>query len=112
MKNILILVMPFLFCPSATAAEVVFKTVKGTFVLNIDEEKAPVTAQNFIQYVQDGFFDGLIFSPRHSRFRHSGRRFYIRHAAAPNAPADSQRSGGQRFEKHQIQYFHGAHQRP
>ena len=61
MKNILILVMPFLFCPSATAAEVVFKTVKGTFVLNIDEEKAPVTAQNFIQYVQDGFFDGLIF---------------------------------------------------
>ena len=41
MKNILILVMPFLFCPSATAAEVVFKTVKGTFVLNIDEEKAP-----------------------------------------------------------------------
>ena len=67
--------MPFLFCPSATAAEVVFKTVKGTFVLNIDEEKAPVTAQNFIQYVQDGFFDGLDFSPRHSRFRHSGRRF-------------------------------------
>ena len=41
MKNILILVMPFLFCPSATAAEVVFKTVKGTFVLNIDEEKSP-----------------------------------------------------------------------
>ena len=40
----------------------VFKTVKGTFVLNIDEEKAPVTAQNFIQYVQDGFFDGLNFS--------------------------------------------------
>lgn len=60
MKNILILIV-FLFSPSATAAEAVFETVKGTFVLNIDEEKAPVTAQNFIQYVQDGFFDDLIF---------------------------------------------------
>ena len=112
MKNILILVMPFLFCPSATAAEVVFKTVKGTFVLNIDEEKAPVTAQNFIQYVQDGFFDGLIFHRVIPGFVIQGGGFTSDMQPRTNAPADSQRSGGQRFEKHQIQYFHGAHQRP
>ena len=33
----------------------------GTIVIELDEENAPKTCENFIQYVKDGFFDGTIF---------------------------------------------------
>ena len=29
--------------------------------IDIDEQNAPVSAQNFLKYVDEGFFDGLIF---------------------------------------------------
>ncbi len=38
-----------------------FQTNKGDIVLELDEANAPVTTENFIKYVQDGFFDGTIF---------------------------------------------------
>lgn len=36
-------------------------TNKGTIVLELNAEKAPVTVDNFIQYAKDGFYDGTIF---------------------------------------------------
>ncbi|OSI11597.1 peptidylprolyl isomerase [Neisseria zoodegmatis] len=33
----------------------------GVIGIELDYEKAPVTAANFEQYVKDGFYDGLIF---------------------------------------------------
>ena len=42
-------------------AMVRFETTLGGFTLALDEEKAPESAANFLQYVDDGFFDGLIF---------------------------------------------------
>lgn len=48
-------------CSPAMAAEVEMKTNLGTMRILVDEEKAPVSAQNFLQYVKDGFYDGLIF---------------------------------------------------
>ena len=45
----------------ARAAEVEFHTSKGLMVFDIDEERAPLTAENFLTYVRDGFYDGLIF---------------------------------------------------
>ncbi|MGC4028627.1 MAG: peptidylprolyl isomerase [Steroidobacteraceae bacterium] len=38
-----------------------FETSLGGFTLELDADKAPVTVENFLQYVDDGFFDGLIF---------------------------------------------------
>jgi cyclophilin family peptidyl-prolyl cis-trans isomerase len=38
-----------------------FETSLGAFTLELDAEKAPVTVENFLSYVDDGFFDGLIF---------------------------------------------------
>ncbi|MBK6673858.1 MAG: peptidylprolyl isomerase [Proteobacteria bacterium] len=38
-----------------------FETSLGSFTIELDAAKAPVTAQNFLAYVDDGFFDGLIF---------------------------------------------------
>ncbi len=37
------------------------ETTKGDIVIEINEKAAPVTAANFLQYVQDGFYDGTIF---------------------------------------------------
>ena len=36
-------------------------TSKGVITLELNAEKAPVTVENFLQYVRDGFYDGTIF---------------------------------------------------
>lgn len=36
-------------------------TNMGDIVIELDEEKAPISSANFKQYVEDGFFDGTIF---------------------------------------------------
>ena len=33
----------------------------GTITMALDHDKAPVSAENFEQYVKDGFYDGTIF---------------------------------------------------
>ncbi|HIP52810.1 MAG TPA: peptidyl-prolyl cis-trans isomerase [Chromatiales bacterium] len=40
---------------------ITLKTTFGDIVIELDQEKAPKTCENFIQYVQDGFYDGTIF---------------------------------------------------
>ena len=42
-------------------SRVEFKTSMGTFVMEVYEDKAPVTAANFLEYVKSGFYDGTIF---------------------------------------------------
>ena len=39
----------------------VFETSKGNFEIELFADKAPKTAQNFINLVKKGFYDGLIF---------------------------------------------------
>jgi len=38
-----------------------FKTNLGSFKIALDEESAPITAKNFLDYVNSGFFNGTIF---------------------------------------------------
>jgi peptidyl-prolyl cis-trans isomerase A (cyclophilin A) len=49
----------------ALAAEgdpvVVLDTTLGPITIELDKTKAPVTVENFLKYVDSGFFDGLIF---------------------------------------------------
>ncbi len=52
-----------------------FTTSLGPFVVELDEEKAPVTCDNFLQYVDDGFYDGLIFHRVISGFMVQGGGF-------------------------------------
>ncbi len=33
----------------------------GEITLELDADKAPITVANFLKYVEDGFYDGLIF---------------------------------------------------
>lgn len=37
------------------------KTSLGTIVIELYEDKAPKTVENFVQYVQEGFFNGTVF---------------------------------------------------
>ncbi len=37
------------------------QTSQGTIVLELDTAKAPVTVENFLTYVREGFYDGTIF---------------------------------------------------
>jgi peptidyl-prolyl cis-trans isomerase A (cyclophilin A) len=43
------------------AAKVRISTSKGDIVVELNVEKAPITCKNFLQYVQDKFYDGTIF---------------------------------------------------
>lgn len=43
------------------SVKVKLATTMGDIVLELDPEKAPVSVANFVQYINDGFFDGLIF---------------------------------------------------
>lgn len=38
-----------------------FTTNKGVFVAEMFEDKAPLTTKNFIELVEKGFYDGIIF---------------------------------------------------
>jgi cyclophilin family peptidyl-prolyl cis-trans isomerase len=40
---------------------IVISTSKGNIRIQLDPENAPITTQNFIDYVNDGHYDGLIF---------------------------------------------------
>lgn len=41
--------------------QVAFETSMGRIVIELNADKAPATVENFIQYVQSGHYDGLIF---------------------------------------------------
>jgi len=60
-----ICLLPFVSAGPAQAEEgmiyVKMTTSKGDIVLELDRAKAPATVDNFVQYVKDGFYDGLIF---------------------------------------------------
>jgi cyclophilin family peptidyl-prolyl cis-trans isomerase len=38
-----------------------FETSHGDFTIELDEESAPISARNFLRYVDEGFYDGTIF---------------------------------------------------
>jgi peptidyl-prolyl cis-trans isomerase A (cyclophilin A) len=47
--------------PAPKTVEVVLQTSMGDIVLAIETERAPVTAANFLRYVDQGRFDGIAF---------------------------------------------------
>ena len=52
------------FATSALAQDnpvVVMETNKGTIKIELWADKAPITVENFLRYVEGGYYDGLIF---------------------------------------------------
>lgn len=44
------------------SSTVTLETSKGSITLELDADKAPVTVENFLKYVNDEFYDGTIFT--------------------------------------------------
>lgn len=80
-RRICLLVLILLFVSSAGAAKekkmVRLETNIGEIVIELDEEKAPVTVENFLGYVNDDFYDGLIFHRVISNFMIQGGGFDV-----------------------------------
>ncbi len=50
-------------------------TTLGDFTIELFDDDAPITVENFLTYVDDGFFDGTIFHRVISRFMVQGGGF-------------------------------------
>lgn len=46
--------------PDPLAPRVRMETTAGSFVIELDVVRAPLTAQNFLAYVREGFYDGTV----------------------------------------------------
>ena len=58
------LLSTLLFClalPVSAATQVSVTTNLGEFVIELEQEKAPVSSENFLRYVEDGSYEGTIF---------------------------------------------------
>lgn len=51
------------------------ETTMGDIVIELNEEAAPVTVENFLQYAEQGFYDGTIFHRVMPRFMIQGGGF-------------------------------------
>jgi len=54
---------------------ILMKTNHGDIKIQLDHEKAPITAKNFEDYVREGFYNGLIFHRVISNFMIQGGGF-------------------------------------
>ncbi|KDM92973.1 peptidylprolyl isomerase [Photobacterium galatheae] len=61
MRRILTAALLTLSFSAAAATQVAVETSLGEFVVELNEEKAPVTTKNFLRYVEDGSYVGTIF---------------------------------------------------
>ncbi|MCF8149789.1 MAG: peptidyl-prolyl cis-trans isomerase [Burkholderiaceae bacterium] len=63
MFRLFLLAIAFLFSTVVHAAnpQVEMKTSQGTLIIELYQDKAPKTVENFLQYTKDGFFNGTIF---------------------------------------------------
>lgn len=55
--------------------QVVLDTSMGTITLELDREKAPITVDNFLKYVDSGYYNGMLFHRVIDRFMIQGGGF-------------------------------------
>jgi peptidyl-prolyl cis-trans isomerase A (cyclophilin A) len=63
MRKLLALLSTLCLSLPALAAnpQVEMKTSQGSIVIELDAEKAPKSVENFLKYVNDGFYNGTVF---------------------------------------------------
>lgn len=75
--------------------KVEFKTTLGSFVVELDDVKAPKTTANFLNYVKSGFYNGTIFHRVIDGFMIQGGGFTPDLNQKPtNAPVQSEAQNG------------------
>jgi cyclophilin family peptidyl-prolyl cis-trans isomerase len=75
------------------ATQVVMETSQGTIKIELDGDKAPVTAANFLAYVDDEFYDGTLFHRVISTFMIQGGGFAPGMTHKETKPAIKNESG-------------------
>ena len=58
--------------------KVVFETTLGAFTVELNEERAPKTVENFLAYVDSGFYDGVVFHRVKKDFMAQGGGFELK----------------------------------
>jgi peptidyl-prolyl cis-trans isomerase B (cyclophilin B) len=82
---------------------VVFETSAGDFEVELYADKAPITVENFLSYVKDAFFDGLIFHRVIDGFMIQGGGFDENMNQKPTkAPITNEAGNGLKNEKYTI----------
>ena len=71
---------------AAEKPKVYFKTNIGDFTIELEPELAPKTVTNFIQYVEEGHYDGLIFHRVIKAFMIQGGGFDASYSKKPTRP--------------------------
>ena len=104
MRKILPLIILFLFTTlsfatekhmSNTHSKVKLTTSLGAIVIQLEDEKAPVSSANFIEYVKQGFYNGTIFHRVIPGFMAQGGGFDTSFSQKPtNAPIKNEADNG------------------
>jgi peptidyl-prolyl cis-trans isomerase B (cyclophilin B) len=82
---------------------VVFETSAGSFEVELYPDKAPITVENFLSYVKEAFFDGLIFHRVIDGFMIQGGGFDENMNQKPTkAPIKNEAGNGVKNEKYTI----------
>ncbi len=82
---------------------VVFDTTCGSFEVEIYPDKAPITVENFLGYVNDGFYDGTIFHRVMDGFMIQGGGFNADgRRKPPKAPIKNESGNGARNVNYSI----------
>lgn len=69
------------------APQVKFTTSVGEFVIELYPDKAPNTVENFLTYVRDGHYNGLIFHRVINNFMVQGGGYDARYMEKPTRPS-------------------------
>lgn len=88
---------------AAGAPQVLLKTNMGDIVLELNQEKAPVSTENFLQYVKSGQYNGTIFHRVISSFMIQGGGFTPNMQEKPTrAPIKNEAKNGLRNDAYTI----------
>lgn len=99
-KSLILTVVLSLGVFSSSFAEDLFprvkiQTNKGDIILELNAQKAPKTVDNFVNYVKNSFYDGLIFHRVISNFMIQGGGFDAQFRRRPtNAPIQNEANNG------------------
>lgn len=88
---------------AADAPQVLLKTSMGDITLELNQEKAPKSVSNFLQYVKNGHYNGTIFHRVISNFMIQGGGFDTgMKQKATNAPIENEAANGLKNEPYTV----------
>ncbi len=89
--------------PGAACSQVKLSTTMGPITLQLDREKAPLSAENFARYVQSGHYNGTVFHRVIDGFMIQGGGFTRDMRQKPtNAPIRNESNNGLKNEPYTL----------